>query len=318
LTPELVQANALSAIAYAEKAVDDAQRQLEILTAPPSQSAIDQAYANMLLAENTLNQTLEDIARIERKKKGKMPAFMPLEVQKEIKGAYKDALKALELKRTQDQTRYESAIAKYNNLLMPPDPIDVAEAEAELTTAQAQLAEAQRDWEQVKDGPSPGEIAVLEAQLDDAQREWERLKEGPDPDDVAAAEVRVAAAEAALAQVAVAAPFDGVVTVVGNQPGDKISSGDQAFRVDDVSRFLVDVEVSEIDINQVWIGQEVGVTFEAIPGREYHGEVVEVALVGSEVQGIVSFMTTVELSDPDEAVKPGMTAAVSIVITGRE
>jgi HlyD family secretion protein len=46
----------------------------------------------------------------------------------------------------------------------------------------------------------------------------------------------------------------------------------------------------------------------------YNGKVVEVAQAGTSVQGVVSFTVTVELTDADELVKPGMTAAVNIVV----
>ncbi|MGD8604816.1 MAG: hypothetical protein PVF49_09635, partial [Anaerolineales bacterium] len=51
------------------------------------------------------------------------------------------------------------------------------------------------------------EVAVAQAQVDDAQREWERLSDGPDPAEVAAAEARVAAAQASLEAARVIVPF---------------------------------------------------------------------------------------------------------------
>ena len=90
--------------------------------------------------------------------------------------------------------------------------------------------------------------------------------------------------------------------------------GSIAFRIDDLSHLLVDLQVSEVDINTVAIGQSATLTFDAILGKEYHGEVVEVGQAGDTVQGVVSFVVTVELTDADELVKPGMTAAVNVVI----
>jgi HlyD family secretion protein len=55
-------------------------------------------------------------------------------------------------------------------------------------------------------------------------------------------------------------------------------------------------------------------TFDAILGKEYQGEVVEVSPVGDTIQGTVNFRVTVELLDPDDEVKPGMTAAVNILV----
>lgn len=55
-------------------------------------------------------------------------------------------------------------------------------------------------------------------------------------------------------------------------------------------------------------------TFDAIQDKAYNGQIVEVDLVGSVNQGVVDFNVTVELTDADEAVKTGMTAAVNIVV----
>lgn len=157
-------------------------------------------------------------------------------------------------------------------------------------------------------------LAAAEARLADAQREYERVKDGPDPDDVAVLEARIAAAEATLRQARIEAPFAGVITRIENKAGDRVSPGATAFRLDDLSRLLVDVRISEVDINRIQLGQEVYLTFDAILGKEYRGTVVEVSAVGTAVQGVVEFLVTVELEDADEAVKPGMTAAVNIVV----
>jgi HlyD family secretion protein len=74
------------------------------------------------------------------------------------------------------------------------------------------------------------------------------------------------------------------------------------------------VDVSEVDINSVEIGQPVTLSFDAVLGKEYHGKVVKVAQTGTSVSGVVNFKVTVEMIDADEDVKPGMTAAVTITI----
>jgi HlyD family secretion protein len=230
----------------------------------------------------------------------------------------RETLRNLDLALTKDQLYYEGKLKKYNDLLAPADPTDVVLAQANLEKARAQLADAQRQWERVKDGPTSAEIALAEAQLADAQRNWERLKDGPDPADLAAAQARVDAVQAALNQVHLTAPFAGTVTLVDVQPGDQVAPGSPAFRLDDLSRLLVDVQVSEVDINQVQSGQPVVLTFDSILAQEYHGQVVEVASVGQTDQGVVNFTVTVELTDADQRVKPGMTAAVTVVVSELE
>lgn len=159
------------------------------------------------------------------------------------------------------------------------------------------------------------DVALAEAQLADAEREWNRLKDGPDPDDIAAAEVRIAAAEANIKLSRIAAPFAGTITSVEIKPGDQVTPGTLAFGLADLSRLLVDVEVSEIDVNRVQLGQPVMLNFDAVLDRTYQGEVVEIGLTGMIVQGVVNFKVVVELHDLDEAIKPGMTAAVNIVVS---
>lgn len=158
------------------------------------------------------------------------------------------------------------------------------------------------------------DLALKKAEYEDAKRAYKRVKDGPNPEDVAAAEARVAAAQATLNMASIISPFGGVVTQAEPEPGDLVSQGVSAFRVDDLSHLLVDLQVSEVDINSIAIDQKATLTFDAILGKEYHGKVVEVGQAGDTVQGVVSFIVTVELTDADELVKPGMTAAVNIVV----
>lgn len=164
------------------------------------------------------------------------------------------------------------------------------------------IAEADRD------------LALAEAKLEDARRELDRLMKGEESDAVNAARARVAAAESTLNLARLIAPFDGTITQASPKIGDQVVPGTVGFRVDDLSSLLVDVQVSEVDINSLAIGQNAILAFDAVLNREYHGKVVEVGQAGDTVGGVVSFTVTVELTDADEQVKPGMTAAVSVIV----
>ena len=156
-------------------------------------------------------------------------------------------------------------------------------------------------------------LALDKAQLDDAQRAYDRVKDGPNPLDVAAAKARVQAAQATLNMAYIIAPVDGMVTQAVPLPGDQVSVGLAAFRIDDLSGLLVDVQVSEVDINNISVGQPVTLTFDAISGKTYNGQVVEVSQAGDLSSGAVNFTVTAKLTDGDAQVKPGMTAAVNII-----
>ena len=157
------------------------------------------------------------------------------------------------------------------------------------------------------------DLALAKAKLDDAQREFDLLNNG-NMADITAAQAHVDAAQATLNLARVISPFAGTVTESYPLPGDQVSAGATAFRLDNLSSLLVDVKVSEVDINNVTVGQPVTLTFDAILGKEYHGEVIEVTQAGTADQGVVNFTVTVELTDADPMVKPGMTAAVNIVV----
>jgi HlyD family secretion protein len=295
--PELAQARAVKAVADAQKLVETAERNLRIAQSNASQSSIDEAQANVTLAKDRLDRARDKYEPYANRPESNVTRATLLS---ELSAA---------------QQQYDYAVRQLNNLLGTADETDLAVRQADLETAEAQLDEAQREWERIKDGTSPADLTLLEAQLADAQREWERLKDGPDPDDLAAAQARVAAAQATLDQAHILAPFSGLITEVNSKPGDQVSPGTPAFRLDDLSHLWVDVEVSEVDINQVQAGQPAILTFDAILAKEYQGEVVEVAPVGNEMLGVVNFKVTVELTDADQDVRPGMTSAVEIVVS---
>ncbi|HEY9151510.1 MAG TPA: efflux RND transporter periplasmic adaptor subunit [Anaerolineales bacterium] len=169
-----------------------------------------------------------------------------------------------------------------------PDPTDIANADAQL--------------------------ALAKAQLEDAQRAYDRLQSGTDSSQLSAAQARVNAAQAAVDEAQIAAPFSGTITQAQPMPGDQVSMGTQAFRLDDLSNLLVDVQVSEVDINSVAVGQPATITFDAVSGKNYTGTVTEVSQAGDVVSGEVNFTVTVKLTNADSDVKPGMTAAVNIIV----
>lgn len=234
--------------------------------------------------------------------------------------------------------------AQYNldNLSVPSNQKDLEPIEA-YDVMRERLADARRAFEPYKYAPEADEtrerlkeeldraqsdfdtavrrlqtvlgLEVAEANLENATKDYQTYQQGPDPKDIQAAEARVAAAQATLNLAHLAAPFNGTLTEVSLKPGDQVSPNVTSFRLDDLSRLLVDVRVPEVDINQITLGQEVELTFDAITDKRYQGIVSQVAEVGTSTQGVVEYIVTVELQDPDPNVRPGMTAAVNFVVT---
>ena len=194
----------------------------------------------------------------------------------------------------------------------------LAQAQQNYDLAVRQLNALEGTTSDTKMAVADADFAVTLAQLTQAHKELERLAAGATEDDIAAAQARIAAAIATLNMAQIEAPFAGTITQAVPMHGDQVSPGMVAFRLDDLSRLLVDVQISEVDINRIQVGQAVTLTFDAILAKEYQGEVVEVGLVGTVQQGIVNFQISVELIDPDEEVRPGMTAAVNVVVSQLE
>lgn len=220
------------------------------------------------------------------------------------------------------ESEVDRAQDSYNQVSNYPEDSPVrALALSQLISTQARRDSAQRtlDWylgrpNDIDQAVLDANVALAEARLADAEREWERLMDGPDPGDIAAAEARVASAQASVDLARITAPFAGTITSIEVMPGDEVAPGTIAFGLDDLSHLLVDVEVSEVDINHVQVGQPVSLTFDAAEGNGYAGVVTEVALVGKVSQGVVIFPVSVEVLEADEPVRPGMTAAVNIVV----
>jgi HlyD family secretion protein len=264
-------AEAQQKLANAKQDVEDAQKKVDSLTyARASDNLVLQTDANLVISKKDL-QKAEDNYK----------------VYKNRPDGDQDKAAAL-LRLTNARQKVTDLTVKYNWYTGKATDIDAEKYRADLAVAQAQMA--------------------------DAQREIDRLKNGPSADDIAAAEARVAAAQSTLNQSKIIAPFDGVITQANPVPGDMVSPSTVAFRMDALSRLMIDLEISEVDINSVEIGQTVAITFDAVQGKTYSGKVSQINQAGDDKSGAVNFTVTVEITDADNLVKPGMTAAVTISV----
>ncbi len=155
------------------------------------------------------------------------------------------------------------------------------------------------------------------------------------------AQIAVQQAQANLDKAKVIAPFDGVVSAVNYNVGDSIGGGaagvsasgssssssssgtsgssttsggsTPAVSIVNLSNLQVDVTVAEVDLPKIKAGQPAQVTFDALPGKTYNGTVKEIGPAGTITQGVVNYPVTVALDEPDQSVKPGMTANLNIV-----
>jgi HlyD family secretion protein len=207
----------------------------------------------------------------------------------------------------------DAALTTLQWYLSKPNDQDIANGQVNVAQAQSALAQAQQAWDLVKDGPDQTQVSLLQSQLADAQRAYDLVQNGPNPNDVAAAKARVAGDLSTINDMKITAPFSGTVTDVSSLVNDQVSSGTAAIRIDDLAHLQVAVSIAEIDIPKIQVGMPAQLTFDALGSQTYNGKVTEVSPVGTTTQGVVNFDVTVELTNPDQSIHPGMTAAVTII-----
>jgi len=173
-----------------------------------------------------------------------------------------------------------------------------AASPGEVRTAQAQLAtaEAQVKLLQAKQSGrySTQEISSVQAKQSEAQSAY-------------------AAAEDVLRQLLIRAPFSGVVYSLPVKQGTYVNPGDLILQEADLSRVLVRAYVDEPDVARLTRGEKIEVSWDAIPGRIWTGEVstipASVKLHGTRNVG----ETTCIVSNEDFKLLPNINVGVTIV-----
>jgi len=301
LNQELQQALALEAIADAKKAVEDTDRRFRSVSSSADQADIDAQKSQVVLAKDALDKAKEDFEPYEGKPEDNL-----------TRANYQARLAAA------TQT-YDAAVRRLNALTGTGSEADIAVAEADLATANAQVIEAQRDWERVKEGPNQADVALLEAQIASAEEDYRVYKNGPDLDDVALAEARLenarvqlAATEAALADLELAAPFAGVISELHINPSEWVAPGQPVLLLADLDHLQVETtDLGEIDVAQIAVGDVAIVTFDALPDVVIEGTITSIAPKAAAGSG-VNYAVVLEMSEMPSELRWGMTAFVDI------
>lgn len=173
-------------------------------------------------------------------------------------------------------------------------------------------ARAPQDW--IIDAEN--DAALKKAQLEDAQRAYDRLKDGPNAQDVTIAQARIDAAQATLDSMSIIAPFDGQVLYIESKPNDVVTTDSVALNMANLDRLYIETQVNASEIANVKVGSPITATLEAAPGLELTGRVAAISALGKENAGSVEYTVRIDL-DPvkDESSLPlGSTASVTIQV----
>lgn len=122
----------------------------------------------------------------------------------------------------------------------------------------------------------------------------------------------------------VRAPKSGSVVVMNAQVGASTDSAANAgglIQIADLSQMTVKVQVNEVDISRVSVGQMAKATFSALPGVELDAQVTRIATVAGSGEdshgyggGVVTYDVSLLIPQPAAELKPGMTANVQIML----
>ncbi|MCJ7694234.1 MAG: efflux RND transporter periplasmic adaptor subunit [Anaerolineaceae bacterium] len=182
-----------------------------------------------------------------------------------------------------------------------------------LNTALANLNYCQAGYSEEEVAEAEARVSLAEEKVINLKNKIETLKDGPNPDEITKLLTQKQIALARLAKKDITAPFDSTITAIYNQQGDLITNGMMAIQLADLSELYVDVQISEVDVHMIKVGQPAELVFDAFFEDNYSGEVVEIAPIGNEIQGVVTYNVTVKLLSGMETIKSGMTAAVNII-----
>lgn len=190
-----------------------------------------------------------------------------------------------------------------------------SQSEAEMLQAQQDLQRMQQLFDQGYATQEQLDQARTEFQVRQASLEAARFR-------VEQQQMQLQEAQDQLAKASLYAPIDGTVTAINAELGDRVVGtgqfeGTEIMRLANLENMEARVEVSESDIVHVKVGDRARIDVDALPNREFVGEVVEIANSAQSTEEgsqeeVTTFLVKVKLINQGEAVRPGMTATADI------
>jgi HlyD family secretion protein len=191
----------------------------------------------------------------------------------------------------------------------------VAQSDANLARAKAAYANTQRTYARSKELAARGVLAQVD--LDAAQAAYEQSQA-----EVKQANAALSNARVNLAHATISSPIDGVVIARSVDVGQTVAASMQApelFQIaGDLTRMQVETRIDEADIGRVAPGLKATFTVDAFPDATFEGTVRQVRLAPTVEQNVVTYTTVIDVPNPEQKLKPGMTANVTIGIERRD
>ena len=144
--------------------------------------------------------------------------------------------------------------------------------------------------------------------------------------DAATAQVQVSEAvleraRADMANSIIRSPIDGVIIKRTADLGQTVAASFQTPNLfviaRDLKKMQIDTNVSEADVGLLKDGQAVRFIVDAFPDRDFDGKVRQFRLAANVTQNVVTYNVVIDVDNPDELLKPGLTAQVRIITANK-
>ena len=236
-----------------------------------------------------------------------------------------------------------SAQARLSKLLAGSRPEEIREAEAALNQAKFDLENKQAHYERMKPlferGVIPMEtldnaeagFKIAKASFQRATENYLLVKEGPRKEDIEDGRAQVDQARASvklnetqLNYTTLYSPISGVVLVKSGEIGEVVNPGTSIVTLADIENVWLKAYIPETDLSKVKWGQEVIVTTDLRPKKEYKGKISFISSqaeftpkqIQTEKERVtLVYRIKVDISNPDHELKPGMPADGKILLT---
>ena len=126
------------------------------------------------------------------------------------------------------------------------------------------------------------------------------------------AELNMDNLQEAMNNYTVTSPISGTIIEKNAKAGDALATGADLCTIYDLSYLVMVINVDELQVSDVSVGQSVQVTADAVPDKTYTGTVTRVSMKGSSSGGTTTYPVTVRI-DETEGLRPGMNANAEIV-----
>ncbi|HEV8204007.1 MAG TPA: efflux RND transporter periplasmic adaptor subunit [Pyrinomonadaceae bacterium] len=198
------------------------------------------------------------------------------------------------------QTAYRTAEARYNQAVSQLNQAKLTEQSA----STAGIAQSKATVEQ-----SQAQVQQSQAQVQQAAAQVQQ------------ATAALSLAEVNLSHTTITSPIDGIVVSrdvnVGQTVAASLSAPTLFTIANDLTQMQVIANIDQADIGLVEQAKSVKFSVDAFPGKDFEGKIEQMRLNPQNVQNVVTYNVVIDVSNPEQTLKPGMTANLTITIDER-